>query len=95
MRKAHLNKKYGCKRNEIDEKTLKEIAKQTGGQYFRATNTQGLEQIYSTINELERTEVEIKVFTQYRELYGYLLIPALLFGFSGNVIGRFYFRRRF
>jgi len=85
----------GYIRNEIDEKTLKEIAKQTGGQYFRATNTQGLEQIYSTINELERTEVEIKVFTQYRELYGYLLIPALLFGFSGNVIGRFYFRRRF
>ena len=85
----------GYIRNEIDEKTLREIAKQTGGQYFRATNTEGLKQIYSTINELERTEVEIKVFTQYRELYGYLLIPALLFGFSGNVIGRFYFRRRF
>ena len=85
----------GYIRNEIDEKTLREIAKQTGGQYFRATNTEGLKQIYSTINELERTEVEIKVFTQYRELYGFLLIPALLFGFSGNVIGRFYFRRRF
>jgi len=85
----------GYIRNEIDEKTLKAIAKQTGGQYFRATNTEGLKQIYSTINELERTEVEIKVFTQYRELYGYLLIPALLFGFSGNVIGRFYYRRRF
>jgi len=85
----------GYIRNEIDEKTLKAIAKQTGGQYFRATNTEGLKQIYSTINELERTEVEIKVFTQYRELYGYLLIPALLFGFSGNVIGRFYFRKRF
>tara|TARA_B100001250_G_scaffold53700_1_gene41747 strand:+ start:1621 stop:2592 length:972 start_codon:yes stop_codon:yes gene_type:complete len=85
----------GYIRNEIDEKTLREIAKQTGGQYFRATNTEGLKKIYSTINELERTEVEIKVFTQYRELYGYLLIPALLFGFSGNVIGRFYFRRRF
>ena len=42
------------------------IAKQTGGQYFRATNNQVLEKIYSTINELERTKVEIKVYTSMR-----------------------------
>ena len=85
----------GYIRNEIDEETLKAIAKQTGGQYFRATNTEGLKEIYSTINDLERTEVEIKVFTQYRELYGWLFIPALALGLGGNLLGRLYFRRWF
>ena len=85
----------GYIRNEIDEETLKAIAKQTGGQYFRATNTEGLKEIYSTINALERTEVEIKVFTQYRELYGWLFIPALVLGLGGNLLGRLYFRRWF
>ena len=85
----------GYIRNEIDEETLKAIAKQTGGQYFRATNTEGLKEIYSTINALERTEVEIKVFTQYRELYGWLFIPALALGLGGNLLGRLYFRRWF
>ena len=85
----------GYIRNEIDEKTLMSIAKQTGGQYFRATNNQALEKIYSTINELERTKVEIKVYTQYEELYGWFFIPALLFGFGGNLTERYVFRRRF
>ena len=85
----------GYIRNEIDEETLKAIAKQTGGQYFRATNTEGLKEIYSTINDLERTEVEIKVFTQYRELYGWLFIPALALGLGGNLLGRLYLRRWF
>ena len=85
----------GYIRNEIDEKTLQSIAKQTGGAYFRATNNQALEKIYSTIDELERTEVEIKVYTQYQELYGWLFIPALLLGVGGNILERYIFRRRF
>ena len=39
----------GYIRNEIDEETLKAIAKQTGGQYFRATNTEGLKEIYLSL----------------------------------------------
>tara|TARA_B000000565_G_scaffold70161_1_gene49096 strand:- start:320 stop:1291 length:972 start_codon:yes stop_codon:yes gene_type:complete len=85
----------GYIRNEIDEKTLQSIAKQTGGAYFRATNNQALEEIYSTIDELERTEVEIKVYTQYQELYGWFFIPALLLGVGGNILERYIFRRRF
>ena len=85
----------GYIRNEIDEKTLQSIAKQTGGAYFRATNNQALEEIYSTIDELERTEVEIKVYTQYEELYGWLFIPALILGVGGNILERYIFRRRF
>tara|TARA_B100000941_G_scaffold142632_2_gene101115 strand:+ start:1174 stop:2010 length:837 start_codon:yes stop_codon:yes gene_type:complete len=84
----------GYIRNEIDEKSLKAIAKKTGGQYFRATNSDALEKIYSKIDELERTEVEIKIYTQYKELFGWFLIPALLLSLGGNILERYYFKKR-
>jgi len=52
---------------EIDEDLLKDIAKVTGGQYFRATNNQKLEQIYTEINKLEKTEIDEIKFTTYQE----------------------------
>ena len=84
----------GYIRNEIDEKSLKAIAKKTGGQYFRATNSDALEKIYSKIDELERTEVEIKIYTQYKELFGWFLIPALFLSLGGNILERYYFKKR-
>jgi len=63
--------------SQIDEATLTEIADKTGGLYFRAENTEGLRQIYEQINELEKSEIEIRVFRQYTELAGWLLVPAL------------------
>ncbi|MDG2366802.1 MAG: VWA domain-containing protein [Candidatus Marinimicrobia bacterium] len=84
----------GYIRNEIDEETLKSISKRTNGQYFRATNLSGLEQVYDTIDALERTEIEIKEFTQYKELFGWFLIPALILGLSGQVLDRNIFRKR-
>ncbi len=84
----------GYIRNEIDEQTLKSISKRTNGQYFRATNLSGLEQIYDTIDTLERTEIEIKEFTQYKELFGWFLIPALILGLSGQTLDRTHFRRK-
>ena len=84
----------GYIRNEIDEESLRSIASKTGGQYFRATNSKALEEIYSKINELERTEVEIKIYTQYKELFGWFLIPALFLTLGGNTLERFYFRKR-
>ena len=84
----------GYIRNEIDEETLKSISKRTNGQYFRATNLSGLEQIYDTIDTLERTEIEIKEFTQYKELFGWFLIPALILGLGGQTLDRNIFRKR-
>lgn len=62
----------------IDEDTLKMIAEKTGGQYFRAENLKGLEEIYSTIDKLEKTEVKVKEFTDYNEYYLPLLVSAFL-----------------
>ena len=84
----------GYIRNEIDEATLKSIAERTDGQYFRATNIAGLELVYETIDALERTEIEIKEYTRYKELFGWFLIPALIFGMGGHTLDRTLFRRR-
>ena len=68
----------------IDEKTLRAIADETGGEYFRATDTKSLESIYDEIDQLEKTKVETQQFVDYREfavqavrLGGYQ-VPALL-----------------
>ena len=48
---------YGYAKGEIDEKLLKEVAKATGGKYYRATNNQSLKDIYAEIDKLEKTEI--------------------------------------
>ncbi|UCD82937.1 MAG: VWA domain-containing protein [Desulfobacterales bacterium] len=63
---------------DLDEATLKKIADVGGGKYFRATDTEGLAQIYDIIDRAEKTEVKVKEFFHYRELYPYFLIPALI-----------------
>jgi len=63
--------------SEIDEETLQAIAETTGALYFRATNTEGLQQIYAQISELEKSEVEVQIFTRYKELSAWVLLPAL------------------
>ena len=63
---------------EIDEELLKEIAKVTGGQYFRATNNRSKE-IYKEIDQLEKTEIEEFKFYNYDEKYRIFLIMALGF----------------
>lgn len=72
--------RYGLRQVEIDEKLLKDIAKATGGQYFRATNNSKLEEIYDEINKLERTEIEEFKYYKYEEKFRpwILLAGALL-----------------
>lgn len=67
----------------IDEAALKQIADVTGGKYFRATDTQSLEEIYKEIDRLEKTEVESVQYVDYRELavqhieFGATKLPAV------------------
>ncbi len=67
---------YGMGKVEIDEKLLKEIAKDTGGKYFRATNNKKLEQIYQEIDKLEKTDIEEFKFYNYEEKFRYLVLLA-------------------
>ena len=52
---------------EIDEETMRAIADQTGGAYFRATDAEGLRRVYGQIDRLERSELEGEKWRQYRE----------------------------
>jgi Ca-activated chloride channel family protein len=60
----------------IDEELLEEIAANTGGQYFRATNNKKLQEIYDEIDKLERTDVEEFKYTNYEEKYRPLVLLA-------------------
>ncbi|MBW4359015.1 vWA domain-containing protein [Flavobacterium taihuense] len=69
---------------EIDEQLMKNIARKTGGKYFRATSNDKLAQIYSEINKLETTEIEELKFYDYDEkfrpfvlLAGFLLLVEI------------------
>jgi Ca-activated chloride channel family protein len=64
--------------SDLDEDTLTQIAETTGGRYFRAEDTAGLQQIYEAINALEKSQIETRVYTRYRELAVWLLAPALV-----------------
>ena len=64
---------------EIDEDSLREIASVTGGQFFRATDTDSLVKIYDEINQLETTKRTVKKYEDYKELLLFALIPGLFF----------------
>lgn len=53
----------------IDEKTLREIAKRTGGAYFRATDQDSLAAIYGQIDQMERTKINELRYLRYHEWF--------------------------
>ena len=62
---------------EIDEEMLRKIARQTGGEYFRATDKQTLQSIYDRINSMEKSRVEVSEFTILHEEYLVWVLAAL------------------
>lgn len=78
----------------IDETLLKNIAQQTGGQYFRATDNQSLEKIYSQIDKMEKSKVEITTFHHYSEKF-YPFVFAALTLLLLEVILKFTFFKKF
>jgi Ca-activated chloride channel homolog len=61
-----------------DEAALQRMAERTGGQFYRATDRDALERIMGQIDRIERTNVRVGETRQYRELYPFFLLPALL-----------------
>lgn len=73
-----LGRRYVQARVDVDEPTLKRIADLTGGLYFRARDPEGLAEIYKKINQLERTEIKVKEYRNYDELFSYPLTAGLI-----------------
>jgi Ca-activated chloride channel family protein len=62
---------------DVDETTLTKIAQQTGGKYYRADTADTMRRIYADIDRLETTEVEVKKYRHYDELFGQVAIAGL------------------
>ena len=77
---------YSSDKDEIDEGLLMEIAKTTGGKFYRAKNEAELEQIYNTINELEKTAFAPSSLVNRKDVYQPMLLLALLFALGAFVL---------
>lgn len=78
---------------EIDEKMLRNIASQTGGEYFRATDKKTLEAIYEQINTLEKSRVEVENRTTLHEEYLVFVLWALAALLLEFIINRIVLKR--
>ncbi len=78
---------------DIDEDVLREISRITGGRYFRAKTEGMLADVYSTIDALEKTKVEVKHFTSYTELGPRFAMAALVIALIELVLGATVLRR--
>jgi Ca-activated chloride channel family protein len=72
---------------EMDEETLKEVAKISGAKYYRATSKDSLIRIYAEIDSLEKTDIKVREYYSYTELY-----PLLLFAAAGLLLLSFVLR---
>jgi Ca-activated chloride channel family protein len=80
-------------RVDVDEGMLKKIADETGGKFFRATDTESLKDIYGEIDRMEKTTHQVKKFEQHDELFAWAVIPALALLGTGLGLSQTRFRR--
>jgi len=87
-----FGRRYVQIQEDLDEGMLAQIADETGGLYFRATDRASLEQIYKKIDSMEKTDFKIEEYTDFRELYGWFLFPSVIFLLLGILLENFKFR---
>jgi Ca-activated chloride channel family protein len=76
-----------------DEDTLQKIAEMTGGQYYRADNAEKFKRIYQEIDKLEKTEAVVNKYTEYKELFPWVVAAGLALLLVELVLGQTAFRR--
>ncbi len=88
-----FGKRYQMVPVEIDENLLKQIAQTTGGKYFRATNNRKLQEIYTEIDKLEKTRVEVTSYRHATELYFIWTLIGFSLLLAEAVISKIYLKR--
>ncbi len=71
------------KNDSLDELLLNNMAKDTGGLYFRASDEKKLETIFKKIDDLEKSKIESRDIYLYKELYRYFVISGLILLMTG------------
>ncbi len=86
-------KTYRPIHSKINEELLTSFAEKTGGKFWRTETTKSLDDVFKTIDNLEKTKIEVEKFNRYSELYqGSLRIGLILF-ILGLVLGHTFLRR--
>jgi Ca-activated chloride channel family protein len=78
---------------DVDEDTLQKIADATGGKYYRADNAEKFQQIYAEIDKLEKTEATINKYTEFRELFPWLVAAGMALLLIELALGQTVLRR--
>ena len=73
---------------DFDEKLLEQIAKIGEGKYFRAADTRSMDATFREIDRLEKTKIEVEKTAEYRDLFPWLLFPALFLLAAEAVLSR-------
>lgn len=73
---------------QIDEDVMQKIANETDGKYFRATNSSKLKEIYTSIDKLEKTKIDVTEYRHHTEEFYPWALVALLF-LLADIILRF------
>jgi Ca-activated chloride channel family protein len=78
---------------DVDEDTLQKIADETGGKYYRADNAEKFQKIYAEIDKLEKTEATVSKYTEFKELFPWLVSAGILILLVEIILGQTVFRR--
>jgi len=77
----------------LDEQQMRRISERTGGDYARATDTEGLREIYENVANLEKSRFERQRLTRYNELANWLLVPGIALLMLGVLLDTTWLRR--
>jgi len=86
------NKVYQWAVIDLDERSLADIARRTGGRYFRATDTENLKKIYDEIDSLEKSKIDMNLYSDYQEHFGIFVLWALALLFFETLLKNTRFR---
>ncbi len=78
---------------DVDEETLLRVADETGGKFFRATDTDSLERIYTEIDRLEKSPARASRYEKREDLFAFALVPGLALLLLEGTLARTRFRR--
>lgn len=63
---------------DVDEESLRKIADETGGKFFRATDTDSLKKVYAEIDRMEKTTRAVRKFEHHRDVFAFAVVPAMV-----------------
>lgn len=90
---GRMQKRYQPIHSSVNVELLTQMAEETGGKFFRATDSSTLDNVFSEIDRLEKTKIDVDRYVKYNELFQQPLAWAIFFYFLGALSQLTIFRR--